>query len=1613
MVPQPFQGTLTAANTSTFTVSRQVTLDFKFQDRSVSLPVLIVPELNDQAIAGIDLISALGLTFDPLSATPISAVSESPFPAVKTREETLLQAFEAKPVKLLVHPWDASDFMATFTLNCNQFPALFSNPGAVTIFDSNCFVAILKNCSSNEIKIPRGFCVGHAEPVASTEAIDTDLFCQDSVPLPPPMSEMAKKIFLEDMVLTVPDGERESYAQVLLENYDVFSRDPNDFGQATHFEHVIQLKDFDPIFRKQFRIPDIHKDALETQVFDWLRAGVIEPCHSRYNTPIFVVPKKGGSRRFVLDYRNLNEASVDDRYSMKDVNECIGEIGRAGSTIFSTLDLTSGFYQLPLAKESRPLTAFTVPGLGQYQYKVLSMGLKGGPGSFQRMMELTCKGLPKVIVYIDDLLIHSATHEEHRSILSKTFARLRFYNLKLNLKKCSFGSTSVSYLGYRLTPQGIVPGLDKLQAIERAPAPTSVSQIRAFLGLCNFFRSHVYRYSQLAAPLIKLLKKDAGWKGPNLPPDALSAFESLKQALISEPLVAYPSPDHKFELYTDASTGSDSHEGAFGAVLAQSDSEGDRHVVAYASRTLQPAEKNYPPYLAEMKAAVWAINHFSNYLLGRKFTLFTDHKPLEKMGTVHTKSLNMLQETLSQYDFEIKHKPGNEMPADFLSRSFPLKVHAIDFNTADLVEAQASDPFCSQLIEFVKHKQLPEETKAASLVKRLGPSLFLDKKVLFRSHRDPTTGIVCPLLVLPNSLVHEAIRAAHGAALTGHAGRAKTKARLMQMYYWPRMEVDIAQFLEECLECQKAAKPKPPRTFLKPLPTCSSPNQRVHLDLFGPLKTPTMAKGYILCITDACTKYVEAVPISNKLAETVAQHVFDHWICRFGCPTEILTDGGSEFANKVSKELYLKLEISYSTTSPFHPQCNAQAEVVNKHFQKYLSRMCQGDTLHWEHLLPPMNMAYNSQRHESIGMSPAMAMFGFQPRLPGLIGFSLDESDNNLRLQALARAREVAHEVATGKSLSYTNQHDSKAVPLTFFPGQQVLLDVRLFPKQNAKLADKFEGPYFVMKIYPNNVLDILRQGKIHRVNMSRCKLFVPKDTSQVIHSDSDTSGDEDDPVSQDVEVFSPPAQTNDSHSLGGTLQLQTSLPSPMETELQQADVQSPDFLKPAPVDSKTKKIGRPAGSKNKEKPPPIVGQGPVTRSRSKIQSSIDFIDTNMSVSTILSLAKPQVTNIFFDSIISSLKSGNISSVTEGSGDCPFATKKGKIILDDLGMFLPKSSLESQAYLERRKYLLSLPPAKRNLLLTGDPLFAVDPTFYTFYFNNPNGPVSRYVAPHLAKSPVTIPIPETVFNGSDSGTSYDTDYMYRSRPPSSISTHTSDSLAPTSGTATPPVGRYQFSMRPSILGQVALPAPVQDTPRQFVPAEPTGCLPSEASAGGPSLQPLQDIRGVKRPATPIEPIPLVLDPFENPENREGSMSPSIFPWALPEPNDHFPLAHPSTYLDPELHRPGAEMLSASLEESETTSCEPTWLSSGDDPMPMYDPYAGKRKRSARRRTRPISRCKHGCDHDLTSSDEEDQCTNPRCGLPCHARPKSSLSHCSMKSIKEDQRNCSHSSSSML
>jgi len=340
---------------------------------------------------------------------------------------------------------------------------------------------------------------------------------------------------VESVKLHVPKQYQQQCLKLLLQNHEAVSQDKFNLGRTDTLMHEIALKTEEPIYIKQFRIPDAHQKEVERHVLKWLKLGVIQPARSRYNSPIFAVIKKDGTIRLVQDFRALNNESYTDKYIMKDVSKCIGEIGRPVSTIFSTIDLTAGFWQMILHLRARPYTAFTVPSMGQFQWVTSPMSLLGCPASFQRLMETVVNGISNVIVYINDLLLHSATHEEHLATLGKVLKHLIQHKIKINLQKCIFGSKEVSYLGFRLTEEGIKPGTDKLKALKNAPTPSSVHEVRQFLGLCNFLRGHVCNFAQLTSPLTTLTKKDCSWKGGQLSPDALPRPTSAQKQLSTTP----------------------------------------------------------------------------------------------------------------------------------------------------------------------------------------------------------------------------------------------------------------------------------------------------------------------------------------------------------------------------------------------------------------------------------------------------------------------------------------------------------------------------------------------------------------------------------------------------------------------------------------------------------------------------------------------------------------------------------------------------------------------------------------------------------------------------------------------------------------------------------------------------------------------------------------------------------------------------------------------------------------------------------------------------------------------------------------------------------------------
>jgi RNase H-like domain found in reverse transcriptase/Integrase zinc binding domain/Reverse transcriptase (RNA-dependent DNA polymerase) len=540
-------------------------------------------------------------------------------------------------------------------------------------------------------------------------------------------------------------------------------------------------------------------------------------------------------------------------------------------------------------------------------------------------MEGVLRNISNVIVYIDDLLVHTQNHDDHLKVLDQLLDRLHTNNLKINLDKCFFGNKEVSYLGFTLTPEGIKPGKNKLKAIKDAKPPTDVKTICSFVGLCNFFRTHIKNFAIIAAPLFRLTRKDSSYKVGPLPKEAMDAFCSLKNSLVSEPVMAFPRADRQYALITDAATGTADTAGGLGTILTQKDKYNNFCAILYASCQLKAHKKNYSPFLLESAAAVWGMDTFNEYLKGKKFILYTDHKPLEKMGHLHTKTMNRLQSALLEHDFIIQYKKGTIMPADYLSRlpsadhnQLPEVTQCFDPFQPELIDLQKADPDFQKMNHFRTKGEWPAHvTKAdGNYLQNLAVKLFQDanKIVWIRldDYKYPRTA-----LYLPEKLRKMALCEAHNHQFGSHNATLKTYLRLTLSYYWPRIYSDVLKHTKTCLRCQqrKFSTDKPPP--LQPLPTPDQPNIHIHTDLFGPMHK------YILCVTDAFTKYALVTAIENKEAETVAKANFSEWFCKFGIPAQIHTDSGKEFINKLLKELFdlLKRRAHKKDSSPSSVKC--------------------------------------------------------------------------------------------------------------------------------------------------------------------------------------------------------------------------------------------------------------------------------------------------------------------------------------------------------------------------------------------------------------------------------------------------------------------------------------------------------------------------------------------------------------------------------------------------------------------------------------------------------------------------------------------------------------------
>lgn len=395
---------------------------------------------------------------------------------------------------------------------------------------------------------------------------------------------------------------------------------------------------------------------------DMLEKGIIQPSSSPWATPVVMVRKKDGSWRFCVDYRKLNSLTHKDAFPLPRNEETLTSLTEA--SWFTTLDLASGNWQVEVDPHDRPKTAFTTP-LGLYEFQHIPFGLCNAPATFQWLMQQCLNGqiADSVLVYLDDIICCSPDFSTHLQHLECVLRQLHSHGLKLRGDKCQLLQWEVKFLGHVVTGEGVRPDPEKVIAVTAWPAPTTIREVRAFLGLAGYYRRFIANFARMARPLNALLigapaDKRTGCRPVEWSSECQQAFESLKTALTEAPILAYADYSEPFVLYTDASNF------GLGAVLAQKQN-GQERVVAYASRSLHPSERNdanYSSFKLELLALKWAITEkFKDYLMGSKVIAYTDNNPVAHLQTAHlgaTEQRWIAQ--LAAFDYEVKYRSGRE-----------------------------------------------------------------------------------------------------------------------------------------------------------------------------------------------------------------------------------------------------------------------------------------------------------------------------------------------------------------------------------------------------------------------------------------------------------------------------------------------------------------------------------------------------------------------------------------------------------------------------------------------------------------------------------------------------------------------------------------------------------------------------------------------------------------------------------------------------------------------------------------------------------------------------------------------------------------------------------------
>ncbi|UYV72011.1 hypothetical protein LAZ67_9001548, partial [Cordylochernes scorpioides] len=804
-----------------------------------------------------------------------------------------------------------------------------------------------------------------------------------------------------------------------------------------------------PIAQKPYRTSFYNNAEIQKQITELLKYDIIRPSSSPYSSPALLVTKKSDApnhpTRLCIDYRKLNQKTVPEHTPIPLIEQIIDRLSQ--SKIYTILDIKNAYWHIPIDEKDRHKTSF-VTQLGCYEWNRLPYGLKNAPSQFERIMKsvFTKHNIQYALNYFDDIIIHSKTYEEHIKHLDDILGIFEKEDIKLNLNKCKFLQKEIQFLGYTINSGKYTPNNTNIEAILKLNRPYNIKTLQRFLGTINIYNKFIPHYAQIRAPLNELLLKNAPWLWSA---KHEQAFQTLKNSLISQPVLYIYDPSKPCHLFTDAS-----NLGISG-VLKQPDEQGILHPIGYFSRKLHPYEQNYTASEIETLAIINSVQRFHTYIHNIHFTLHTDHLPLKWLKNVKNPQGRLFRWSLllSQYDFDIKHIKGlHNIEADMLSRS-PVS-HYLTINE-------------------IKEHQFTEHINSNKI--KIQNGIYIVRKKGFNRAYVPQS--------LRQKLLHK-VHTNHG-----HIGTTQMTKILFPYYYWPYMTKDIANFTKHCETCQ-FNKSRDNRIIYGPLqqmPIATHPNHIFSLDTMGGLHNYGTTKHSIHMIVDHHSRFLWTFPtksVSTDSYITCLKNLF-----QINKPEILITDRNAAFLSNKLKHFLEKNNVKHLLTSAHHPETNAKVERLNSTIINRLR--CEYNSslkIPWTKYIPKITESYNTTIHTITGFTPKFLYYGIQPQ------YIEHTTEKHTPIED---ARKLSIE-RTIKSHEHSKQlYDIKHPEPIFKVGDQVLVKTFIYPN-TGKLTQRYIGPFKILKqfspvTYEIDKPNIPQNKKTEIIHSNKLKLFYPE----------------------------------------------------------------------------------------------------------------------------------------------------------------------------------------------------------------------------------------------------------------------------------------------------------------------------------------------------------------------------------------------------------------------------------------------------------------------------------------------------------------------------------------